>query len=134
MTSSRSGVRRASCEASSVVPTLSAKGEQKLLEYTWPGNVRELENVVYMALVEALPGAIIGGEIIDLAIESQSLQQKISNRVAEIDTLEDVKMRRVLKALQQCGGNQAKAARLLGISRQAVSRSVMKILARLDLK
>lgn len=87
-----------------------------------------------MALVEALPGAIIGGEIIDLAIESQSLQQKISNRVAEIDTLEDVKMRRVLKALQQCGGNQAKAARLLGISRQAVSRSVMKILARLDLK
>jgi len=31
------------------------------------------------------------------------------------------------------GGNQAKAARLLGITRQAVSRSVMKFLARLDL-
>ncbi|MCI0389875.1 MAG: sigma-54 dependent transcriptional regulator [Acidobacteria bacterium] len=125
------------CEARkmslNVVPALSLEGEKKLLEYTWPGNVRELENVVYMALVETLPGVIISGEMIDLAIEAQSLQQVMSCRVAEIETLEDVKMRQVLKALQQCGGNQARAAKLLGITRQAVSHHVKKFLARLDL-
>jgi DNA-binding NtrC family response regulator len=125
------------CEARKMklkaIPVLSAEAEQKLLEYTWPGNVRELENVVYMALVETLPQTGISGETIEMAIEAQSLQHTMSYRVAEIETLKDLRMRQVLKALHQCGGNQAKAARLLGITRQAMSHYLKKFLARLDL-
>jgi DNA-binding NtrC family response regulator len=118
-----------------VVPALSSDGEKRLLEYGWPGNVRELENVMYMALVETLPRTHIGGEVIDLAIEAQSLRQTLSVRAvgAEIERVGDLKLRLALKAIQQCGGNQAKAARSLGITRQEVNYYVKKFLAGLDL-
>jgi two-component system response regulator HydG len=118
-----------------VVPAVSSDGEKRLLEYRWPGNVRELENVVYMALVETLPRTRISGEVIDLAIEAQSLQQTLSVLAAgaEIEKVGDLKLRLALRAIQQCGGNQAKAARSLGITRQEVHYYVKKFLAGLDL-
>jgi DNA-binding NtrC family response regulator len=118
-----------------LVPAVSSDGEERLLEYGWPGNARELENVVYMALVETLPGTRISGEIIDLAIEAQSLRQTLSARAVgvEIEKVGDVKLRLAMKAVQQCGGNQAKAARSLGITRQEVHYYVKKFLNGLDL-
>jgi DNA-binding NtrC family response regulator len=117
------------------VPAVSSDGEERLLEYGWPGNARELENVVYMALVETLPGTRISGEMIDLAIEAQSLRQTLSVHAvgAEIEKAGDMKLRLALKAVQQCGGNQAKAARSLGITRQEVHYYVKKFLNGLDL-
>jgi sigma-54 dependent transcriptional regulator len=128
------------CEADKmnlkVVPTVSSEAEKRLLEYGWPGNARELGNVVYMALVETLPRTSISGEIIDLAIEAQSLQQALSVGAvgAEIERVGDAKLRQALKAVQQCGGNQAKAARSLGITRQEIHYYVKKFLAGLDLQ
>jgi DNA-binding NtrC family response regulator len=119
-----------------VVPAVSSEAEKRMLEYDWPGNARELENVVYMALVETLPSTSISGEIIELAIEAQSLQQALSVRAVgvEIEKVGDLKLRQALKAVQQCGGNQAKAARSLGITRQEVHYYVKKFLAGLDLQ
>jgi DNA-binding NtrC family response regulator len=118
-----------------VVPAVSSDAEKRLLEYGWPGNVRELENVMYMALVETLPRTRISVEVIDLAIEAQSLQQTPSAGAvrAEIERVGAMKLRLALKAVQQCGGNQAKAARSLGITRQEVHYYVKKFLAGLDL-
>jgi DNA-binding NtrC family response regulator len=118
-----------------VVPAVSSDAEKRLLEYGWPGNVRELENIMYMALVETLPRTRISREVIDLAIEAQSLQQTPSAGAvgAEIERAGAMKLRLALKAVQQCGGNQAKAARSLGITRQEVHYYVKKFLAGLDL-
>jgi len=118
-----------------VFPSVSLDGEKRLLEYRWPGNARELENVVYMALVETLPRSSISGETVDLAIEAQSLQQTLSVREmgAEIEKVGNVKLRQALRAVQQCDGNQAKAAKLLGLSRQAINRYVKEFLSELDL-
>jgi DNA-binding NtrC family response regulator len=118
-----------------VVPAVSSDAEKRLLEYGWPGNVRELENVMYMALVETLPRARISGEVIALAIEAQSLQQPLSSGAVggEIESVGAMKLRLALKAVQRCGGNQAKAARSLGITRQEVHYYVKKFLAGLDL-
>jgi DNA-binding NtrC family response regulator len=117
-----------------IVPTVCSDAEKRLLEYGWPGNVRELENVMYMALVETLPRASITGGIIDLAIDAQSIQQTLTIRGVGVETwrVGDAKMRQALRAVRQCGGNQAKAARSLGISRQAIHRYVTKFLAGLD--
>ncbi|HEU0184629.1 MAG TPA: helix-turn-helix domain-containing protein, partial [Blastocatellia bacterium] len=82
-----------------------------------------------------LPRTRISGEIIDLAIEAQSLRQTLSAHAvgAEIEKVGDVKLRLAMKAVQQCGGNQAKAARSLGITRQEVHYYVKKFLNGLDL-
>jgi transcriptional regulator with PAS, ATPase and Fis domain len=119
-----------------IVPVVSSDGVKRLLEYAWPGNVRELENAMYMALVETLPKARISVDVIDLAIEAQSLQQTLSVRDvgAEIERVGDAKLRQALKAVQQCGGNQAKAAKSLGVTRQEVHYYVKKFLAGLDLQ
>ncbi|MGR5127486.1 sigma-54-dependent transcriptional regulator [Photobacterium swingsii] len=37
----------------SVVPSLTAQAQQKLLGYNWPGNVRELDNVIQRAMILA---------------------------------------------------------------------------------
>jgi transcriptional regulator with PAS, ATPase and Fis domain len=117
------------------IPTFSSDGGKRLMKYCWPGNVRELENVIYMALVETLPGTSISGEIIDLAIEAQSLDQAMSAHVVglDIDRVEDGSMRQALKALKQCEGNQAKAAEKLGITRQTMTYYVKKFLDGLEL-
>ncbi len=82
-----------------IVPAVCSDAEKRLLEYGWPGNVRELENVVYMALVETLPRTSISGEIIDLAIEAQSLEQTPSVRAVRVETGRggDAKMRQALR-------------------------------------
>jgi transcriptional regulator with PAS, ATPase and Fis domain len=118
-----------------LVPAVASDGEKRLLEYCWPGNVRELENVMYMALVETMPRTRISSDVIDLAIDAQSLRQTQSVRDvgAEIERVGDMKLRQALKAVQQCGGNQAKAAKSLGISRQEIHYYVKKFLVGLDL-
>ena len=117
-----------------IIPAVCSDAEKELLEYGWPGNVRELENVMYMALVETLPRTSISGEIISLAIEAQSLQQRPAIRGVSMETGMggDAKMRQAVRAVQQCGGNQAEAARSLGITRQQVKRYMTRFLAGLD--
>ena len=118
-----------------IIAAVCSDAEKELLEYGWPGNVRELENVMYMALVETLPRTSISGEIISLAIEAQSLQQRPAIRGVSMETGMggDAKMRQAVRAVQQCGGNQAEAARSLGITRQQVKRYMTRFLAGLDI-
>ena len=90
-----------------------------LLErYPWPGNVRELENVVEGILAverpEVITPAALPDRILKLGVRSPKPSRVPSLREAERDLLR--------RALSECGGNKAAAARLLGISRQRLYR------------
>jgi DNA-binding NtrC family response regulator len=75
-----------------------------LLRYAWPGNVRELRNVIERAVLLA-----------NDRIENEHL---IFDESAQA---EDPERERILKALSECGGNQTRAAKLLGISRRTLT-------------
>jgi two-component system response regulator AtoC len=115
-------------------PALSPEAVAHLEGYAWPGNVRELRNVVERALV-LCPGATIGPQHLLLdAAGPRSSRAPPPSAPAETaappssrlhDQIEALERQRVVEALDRFGGNQTKAARLLGISRRT-------LLARLD--
>lgn len=98
-----------------------------LMAYDWPGNVRELFNVIESAAIQAATGKI----------EPKQLQLTRTGTVAAMDSLPDPHEGFVLdgllsqirgemydRALVLAGGNASKAARMLGLTPQAVLKFV----------
>ncbi len=121
------------------VAGLTPAAEQALLRYRWPGNVRELKNVLERAVllhagktIDAgdLPPEITGGGRgaapgeQDEAAAPGSLQIAIPPEGISLERLEDDLVRR---ALEQTGGNQTRAAALLGISRDSLRYRMKKL-------
>ncbi len=92
-----------------------------LLErYPWPGNVRELGNAVEHAVILAR-----GGEIdVDHLPEELTSGGATPARAAHLRPLAEVEREHVLAALDACGGNQAEAAKVLGIGRNTLWRKL----------
>jgi DNA-binding NtrC family response regulator len=97
--------------------------------YDWPGNVRQLRNAVERAVVLAPGGTIALSDLpdemqrsagegagSDPAIPVSSVRMKVA----------EVERRAVEEALAECGGNQSRAARKLGMSRWALIRLMRK--------
>ena len=109
-----------------------------LASYHWPGNVRELEHLVERAVVlcqgvtitmKDLPqelrtssGSDNGDE--EINTESDSLVSEETELPLPIAKSEDQLTAQILHTLSKCGGNKAKAARLLGIDRSTLYRKI----------
>jgi two-component system, NtrC family, response regulator AtoC len=91
-----------------------------LLAYDWPGNVRELRNVIERAVLLADSDTIGAAE---LPLEVSAPQ---SAAAAPSGTLEEVERRLLVKALENAGGNQSRAAAALGISRHQIRTRIMR--------
>ncbi|MGP0074225.1 MAG: sigma-54-dependent transcriptional regulator [Bryobacteraceae bacterium] len=107
---------------------LTARAEMRLSEHSWPGNVRELENVIgYAAMMTT-------SDLIDVPDLHGYLQAPPANRersakpllVPEADSFAVQERSLVVRALQQAGGNQTEAARILHISRDRLRYKVKK--------
>jgi DNA-binding NtrC family response regulator len=111
--------------------TLHSEAQARLTRYAWPGNVRELRNVLERAIILA-PGSVLDPEHLPLELGDQPTRQAdVASRPASVSLpteglrLEEVERDLVRQALEATEGNQVRAARLLGISRDAL-RSRMK--------
>ena len=100
------------------IPTLRPEALLMLQSYSWPGNVRELKNFVERAVLVAP-----GGELLPEHFPIQRIASTLPLKRIGPDTLRppaedsDPERDRILGALAECGGNQSRAAKLLGISR-----------------
>lgn len=105
--------------------TLSAEAQRKLVQYDWPGNVRELENVIERALVLAV-GDVLRDD--DIRLDHAPRRGSGANSGAlngdgflpEGVTLDQHEQQLIREALRRAGGNKSQAARLLGLSRNAL--------------
>ncbi|MEM6293704.1 MAG: sigma 54-interacting transcriptional regulator [Myxococcota bacterium] len=93
-------------------PSLSAAALSRLEAHPWPGNIRELRNVVERAVVLCGDGPIEAEHLFP-----EDLVGGISGNAGGAPTDE---RGRIVAALQECAGNQTRAAKLLGISRKTL--------------
>jgi DNA-binding NtrC family response regulator len=95
-----------------------------LKQYSWPGNVRELRNLCER-LVILLPGQEVGLQNLpqELKEEPATIGDSLGSIVKlppEGISLAVVEESLIRQALELAKGNQSKAARLLGISRDTL--------------
>ena len=104
-----------------------------LVDFHWPGNVRELENIIERAVVMTAGPRIDAGDIrLDIAAPGSHASSQAAGAPAimflpEGMTLEQFEDKLIREALQRAGGNKSQAARLLGLSRNALRYRLSKI-------
>ena len=102
-------------------PELSAEALARLDGHDWKGNLRELKSTMERAVLLCTEGPI-GAQHIDLGKggESASAPLKPAATASLRDEVAGAEKRRIVEALEQCDGNQTRAAALLGISRRTL--------------
>ncbi|MFQ5789287.1 MAG: sigma-54 interaction domain-containing protein [Acidobacteriota bacterium] len=96
----------------------SPDAKQVLRSYGWPGNVRELKGVVERGAMVARGERIEQADLPEQILESPSVAFRTG--VAERPTLAEVEKNYIELILHSVGGNQTRAAQILGISRKAL--------------
>ena len=107
--------------------------------YAWPGNVRELRNVIERALIledgdevtaEYLPRDLVAQAAEPAAADAGRAGASSGNGFtlpAEGTSLEELELSLVRQAMERSGGNQTRAAELLGISRDQLRYRLKKL-------
>jgi DNA-binding NtrC family response regulator len=119
-------ISRFSSESRKPVEGIAPDAMKILVNYHWPGNVRELQNIVERAC------ALAKGTTLEAAdIHLDSRPAKSTNGAAAFlpdgMTLEQWEDEMVQEALRRANGNKSQAARLLGLSRNALRYRLSKI-------
>jgi DNA-binding NtrC family response regulator len=114
-------VEKLSKELGASAKEISPSALDRLLSHSWPGNVRELENTIERSLVLA------SGEVLqpaDIRIEaprnSSALASQQAPLLPEGETLEHWEQMMIREALRRANGNKSQAARMLGLTRNAL--------------
>jgi PAS domain S-box-containing protein len=119
----QSFIRRNAVSSGKKILGLTPEALEALTEYSWPGNVRELRNAIEYAFVLCQSGGI----------DVQHLPHKIvPGAVApkvdcELDPVCVKDRDHLIQVLRQAGGNQSRAARMLGVSRVTVWKRMKKL-------
>ncbi len=92
-----------------------------LLSYSWPGNVRELKNFIFRAVLEA---AHPKAEFTSADLQFPEILPQKEGSLALNGDLDHVERQMIFQTLERCGGNQSKAAEMLGISRRTLLRKL----------
>jgi DNA-binding NtrC family response regulator len=90
----------------------------KLMAYHWPGNVRELENIIERSLVMCSGTELDAADIkLDMAPRSRV---QADHFLPDGMTLDQYEQEIIREALRRADGNKSQAARLLGLTRNAL--------------
>ncbi|MGH7739738.1 MAG: nif-specific transcriptional activator NifA [bacterium] len=104
---------------------LSQEVVVKLVNHPWPGNVRELENTIERMAVMS-KSDLLSLEDMPLPLNAYSgnltwkvedaKEEPVAAGVKSDGTLADAEKKQVMDAMERCGGVQAKACKILGIT------------------
>ena len=119
-------VSRFTGESGKPVEGITPEAMRILVNYHWPGNVRELQNIVERACALA-KGNVLDPSDIHLDTRSAKASNGLVGFLPDGMTLEQWEDEMVQEALRRANGNKSQAARLLGLSRNALRYRLSKI-------
>src|SRR6202167_2639743 len=108
------------------IENITPEAMQVLVNYHWPGNVRELQNIIERACALA-KGTVLKVEDIHLDVRPPRAMNGSSDFLPEGMTLEHWEDEMIRESLRRAHGNKSQAARLLGLSRNALRYRLSKI-------
>ncbi len=137
-------IQKANQEMNRQVRGVTEEAMKRLKSYPWPGNVRELENQIKRAMVlsreEVLPEYLFEADSAGESLPSQGVEERLmrmarhylSDLLRAQDAsgtpydkiIELIEKTLIEEALQQTGGNQMQAARLLGMHRSTLRKKI----------
>jgi transcriptional regulator of acetoin/glycerol metabolism len=99
---------------------ISSEALRALISYPWPGNLRELKSVINKGVIFAESDMIMPDDWPpQLAICKKNMPRRSK-------TLEDIEKAHILNVLEDTGGNQSKASKILGINRKTLYKKIHK--------
>ena len=110
-------LRKFAMQMNKKITRIAPAAMYQLQQYAWPGNVRELENAVERAMVVAQEPELKEADFI--------LKPRVTAE-AEGKTLDDVEKSHILRVLEECSGNQTRAAEVLDIDRVTLHNKLKK--------
>jgi DNA-binding NtrC family response regulator len=94
---------------------------ERLVSHSWPGNVRELENTIERSLVLASGDVLQPSDIrIEAPRNNIPMAAQQAPLLPEGETLEHWEQMMIREALRRANGNKSQAARMLGLTRNAL--------------
>jgi DNA-binding NtrC family response regulator len=114
-------LRRAVAASGKEIRGFTPEAMASLLRHPWPGNVRELENVVERA-VTLTAGDQVSPEALLLETSPAPAPAALLAQAARRPTLDELTADYVALVLREVGGDKAKAAEILGVSKRTLYR------------
>ncbi|MBX7082575.1 MAG: sigma 54-interacting transcriptional regulator [Nannocystaceae bacterium] len=124
-------------------PVLSRDSVDWMLRHAWPGNIRELRNAINRAVLLATGGVIQpehmrteayaprtgrgSGRTGDAPAPAPAPVPTVPSSVAAPVDPDEEERQRIMAALAACGGNQTRAAKVLGIARRTLTSKLGKL-------
>ena len=103
---------------------ITRRAQLRMAAYSWPGNIRELENVIGNAAMMTQGTTIDVDDLPQLLKDTANLA---SDAEEDLLTLQELQNRHLVRVLERVGGNKARAAEILGISRTTIYEMLAKI-------
>lgn len=104
-----------------------------LQQHNWPGNVRELEQAVRRIIIDcgSLADAGTASRVLDSLSDRKPLSagtvtKETVDAPGPMTSLDEAERQHIASVLQATGGNQKKAAFILGIERNTLARKIKK--------
>jgi DNA-binding NtrC family response regulator len=119
-------ISRCAGDSGKTVDSITPEAMQILVNYHWPGNVRELQNIIERACALA-KGTTLETADIHLDLRPAKPANGSAGFLPDGMTLEHWEDEMIKEALRRADGNKSQAARLLGLSRNALRYRLSKI-------
>jgi DNA-binding NtrC family response regulator len=106
---------------------ISPELAEALLRHQWPGNVRELRNLMERATILE-SGGVVTGRHLPLSRPAETATPPAAREPfgGEVLPLDEAEFILVERAMRLCNGNQSKAGRVLGVTRDQVRYRVKR--------
>jgi DNA-binding NtrC family response regulator len=130
----RSFIAKFAAQYRKTIHGMTPRAQILLRRHSWPGNVRELENVIGHASMMVLGDTIDIGDLPEYLWATGERRDSLEWGAPKdfqrfpvaAGSLEEMERRLIVQALENAGGNQSQAARLLRVGRDALRYKLKK--------